>query len=257
MYCKNCGSPIPDDSKFCTYCGTSVPPMTQQIPPSQNPTANQQAPKSTITSQPAPQNQFPQQVNPQPASIKTKLIALIVATLVPVLLFVIVGACVACFFKPDKEEGFQYPEETVENFYDAIKEGDADLMLSLVPKAYRDYLLEQYDLDESSLKNIVHGGLNDILADMEDSYGNIKEMDISFKYSHTVASDIDALNEWFEEENIHLSVSTGYVYYVTIQGKEEDEKQLLTSTYYTIWIDGRWYSLEALVFINSVAAQNH
>ena len=22
MYCKNCGKPIPDNTKFCPYCGT-------------------------------------------------------------------------------------------------------------------------------------------------------------------------------------------------------------------------------------------
>ena len=43
LYCSNCGKPIPDESKFCSYCGTARPvagtpnPEQAQPPPSSQP----------------------------------------------------------------------------------------------------------------------------------------------------------------------------------------------------------------------------
>ena len=106
MYCKKCGSPIPDDSRFCNYCGTSVSPVVQQPTVPQSSMANQQAPQNPMANQQVPQSQFFQQANPQPPvpKKKKKKTGLIILILVLVVLLA-AGAVGAMFLlNRDKEE---------------------------------------------------------------------------------------------------------------------------------------------------------
>ena len=174
MYCKKCGSPIPDDSRFCNYCGTSVSPVVQQPAVPQSPMANQQAPQTSMAKQPAPQtpmanHQVPQShffqlANPQPpvSKKKKKKTGLIILILVLVVLLAAGAVAAMIQLNRDKKEaasnGVENPEEAVTKLYDAAEQCDADLMLSLVPKAYQDDLMEKDDLDNNSLKKAVQDG---------------------------------------------------------------------------------------------------
>ena len=260
MYFKKCGSPIPDDSRFCNYCGTSVSPVVQQptVPQSsmanqqapqnpmanqqalQNPMANQQVPQNPMANQQVPQSQFFQQANPQPPvpKKKKKKIGLIILILVLVVLLA-AGAVGAMFLlNRDKKDaasnGVENPEEAVTKLYDAAEQCDADLMLSLVPKAYQDYLMEEYDLDNNSLKKAVQDGLR--------GYYNV-EIEITLNHANAMPkSDIDDMNN----ENNPVTVEAGYEYEVTITYKNEDGSDTINDTQTALKIDGKWYSLDAM-----------
>lgn len=272
MYCKKCGSPIPDDSRFCNYCGTSVSPVVQQptvpqssmanqqvpqspmanqqVPQSpmanqqvpQNPMANQQVPQNPMANQQVPQSQFFQQANPQPPvpKKKKKKTGLIILILVLVVLLA-AGAVGAMFLlNRDKKDaasnGVENPEEAVTKLYDAAEQCDADLMLSLVPKAYQDDLMEEYDLDNNSLKEAVHDALKGY-------YDNNIEIEITLNHANAMPkSDIDDMNN----ENNPVTVEAGYEYEVTITYKNEDGSDTINDTQTALKIDGKWYSLDAM-----------
>lgn len=285
MYCKKCGSPIPDDSRFCNYCGTSVSPVVQQptvpqssmanqqVPQSpmanqqvpqnpmanqqvpQNPMANQQAPQNPMANQQVPQSQFFQQANPQPPvpKKKKKKTGLIVLILVLVVLLA-AGAVGAMFLlNRDKKDaasnGVENPEEAVTKLYDAAEQCDADLMLSLVPKAYQDELMEKDDLDNNSLKKAVQDGLNDNLDDWKDSYGSNIEIEITLDHANAMPkSDIDDMNN----KNDLVTIEAGYKYEVTVTYKGDDDSDTISSIQTALKIDGKWYSLDAMGVLSAM-----
>ncbi len=235
MYCKKCGASILDDSRFCNHCGTVVSPMAQQ------PTALQ--------------SQFFQQINPQaPVPKKKKKTGLIVLILVLVVLLA-AGAVGAVFLlNQNKKDKLEIPEETLTGYYNAIKQCDADLMLSLVPKAYQDYLMEKYDLDNSSLKKAVQNNLKDTLASMKNSCDGDIELSVTPK--NTISMDqayIDNINNRCNEENIPLKVDSGYGCIITLNISKDNT---LTENYIVIELDGEWYSQDALEFVSLAAAKD-
>jgi hypothetical protein len=62
IYCLNCGKGIPDQSKFCTFCGTAVAANADQ--PNVTSQTTQPAQQANISSQPSQPSQ--QYVNPAP-----------------------------------------------------------------------------------------------------------------------------------------------------------------------------------------------
>jgi len=292
MYCKKCGSPIPDDSRFCNYCGTSVSPVVQQPTVPQSPMANQQAPQNPMANQQAPQNpmanqqvpqnpmanqqvpqnsmanqqvpqnpmanqqvpqsQFFQQANPQPPvpKKKKKKTGLIILILV---LVVLLAAGAMFLLNRDKKDaasnGVENPEEAVTKLYDAAEQCDADLMLSLVPKAYQDDLMEKDDLDNNSLKKAVQDGLNDNLDDWKDSYGNNIEIEITLDHANAMPkSDIDDMNN----KNDLVTIEAGYEYEVTVTYKGDDDSDTISSIQTALKIDGKWYSLDAMGVLSAM-----
>lgn len=256
MYCKKCGSPIPDDSRFCNYCGTSVSPVVQQPAVPQSPMANQQAPQNPMANQQVPQNPMAnQQANPQPPvpKKKKKKTGLIILILVLVVLLA-AGAVGAMFLlNRDKKDaasnGVENPEEAVTKLYDAAEQCDADLMLSLVPKAYQDDLMEKDDLDNNSLKKAVQDGLNDNLDDWKDSYGNNIEIEITLDHANAMPkSDIDDMNN----KNDLVTIEAGYKYEVTVTYKGDDDSDTISSIQTALKIDGKWYSLDAMGVLSAM-----
>jgi zinc-ribbon domain len=54
MYCTKCYHTIPDDSKFCTYCGTSMAPVVAVVSPSPAPTPTMAQPAVELATNKSP-----------------------------------------------------------------------------------------------------------------------------------------------------------------------------------------------------------
>ena len=273
MYCKKCGSPIPDDSRFCNYCGTSVSPVVQQptVPQSsmanqqapQNPTANQQAPQNPMANQQVPQSQFFQQANPQPPvpKKKKKKTGLIILILVLVVLLA-AGAVGAMFLlnrdkKDETADEFENINKVVTEYYNASNQCDADLMLNLVPKAYQDYFMEEYDLDNSSLKKAVQDYLEDHLETLEEvRYGNNIKTNVTVKYIQELnKSDVDNMKSWHNKAT-PLKVEACYACKLVVNTKGDNKDDTFEKNQTIIKVDGKWYSQDALEFVSLAVAKD-
>ena len=261
MYCKKCGSPIPDDSRFCNYCGTSVSPVVQQptVPQSpmanqqvpQSPMANQQAPQNPMANQQVPQSQFFQQANPQPPVPKKKKKKTGLIILILVLVVLLAAGAVGAMFLLNRDKkgaannGMENPEEAVTEVYNAIEQCDADLMLSLVPKAYQDYLMEEYDLDNNSLKKAIQDRFKDVY---KYSYGYIEIEEVTLGHANAMSkSDIDDMNN-----DDSITVEAGYEYEVTVTYKGDDGSNTISDIQKVIKIDGKWYNFDALRALSAI-----
>lgn len=98
MFCKKCGSKLPDGSVFCDVCGTrQSAAQTTSASAAQTATTGQSQPAQQPQSQPQPQPQAqpqsqPQpQPQPQPKSFKGLIIILIVIGVVLIIALVVVG----------------------------------------------------------------------------------------------------------------------------------------------------------------------
>ena len=73
IYCLNCGKGIPDQSKFCTFCGTAIATADAKLPETNTPTVPEQStnpippPPQFVSTPPPPQPQYtpPPQIPPQ------------------------------------------------------------------------------------------------------------------------------------------------------------------------------------------------
>ena len=254
MYCKKCGSPIPDDSRFCNYCGTSVSPVVQQ------PTV----PQSSMANQQVPQSQFFQQANPQPPvpKKKKKKTGLIILILVLVVLLA-AGAVGAMFLlnrdkKDETADEFENINKVVTEYYNASNQCDADLMLNLVPKAYQDYFMEEYDLDNSSLKKAVQDYLEDNLETLEEvHYGNNIETNVTVNSIQELnKSDIDDMNSWHNEANIPLKVEACYACKLVVNTKGDNKDDTFEKNQTIIKVDGKWYNNSAIEIVSLAVAKD-
>lgn len=67
MFCINCGAQIPDDSRFCTKCGTPVTPLQPVVPVNEAPTPVQAEPvPTTAPVEPESDEFFAQETAPEP-----------------------------------------------------------------------------------------------------------------------------------------------------------------------------------------------
>ena len=283
MYCKKCGSPIPDDSRFCNYCGTSVSPVVQQptVPQSsmanqqapqnpmanqqapQNPMANQQVPQNPMANQQVPQSQFFQQANPQPPAPKKKKKKTGLIILILVLVVLLAAGAVGAMFllnrdKKDETDEFENVNKVVTEFYNASNQCDADLMLNLVPKAYQDYFMEEYDLDNSSLKKAVQDYLEDNLETLEEvHYGNNIETNVTVNSIQELnKSDIDDMNSWHNEANIPLKVEACYACKLVVNTKGDNKDDTFEKNQTIIKVDGKWYNNSAIEIVSLAVAKD-
>ncbi|MFW9989641.1 MAG: zinc-ribbon domain-containing protein [Candidatus Odinarchaeota archaeon] len=80
MYCTNCGSEIPDDAKFCTFCGATTEYSTSRQIPRAQPTQ--------LTPTPSP---IPLDSKPKSSSASTGIIAAICVVLIIGIVFIYFG----------------------------------------------------------------------------------------------------------------------------------------------------------------------
>ena len=71
IYCLNCGKGIPDQSKFCTFCGTAIATADAKLPETNTPTVPEQSsnpippPPQFVSTPPPPQPQYIPSTPPQ------------------------------------------------------------------------------------------------------------------------------------------------------------------------------------------------
>ncbi len=152
MYCKNCGKPVPENTKFCTSCGNPVEqqtPVQQDNAPEQNNFQPQQPQQTFIPPAPPVQNGYDQNnftyQEPAPKKSNKKLIAILASAGGALL---IAGIIIAVMFFVKPMTG-GVPGAVI-NTLSTIEDESEALADSLpIITFFEDYFEEPYQIDFS------------------------------------------------------------------------------------------------------------
>lgn len=148
MFCIHCGQKLPDNARFCAQCGTPVTvPEPTKTEPVQPELAQPEPPKNEPVQQEAPQP-APEPVSAGPDGVDAvlkemnlgkksgKLAGFLIGIVVAAVVFAVVVALKVGLpgggVDTVEGPGFDSPEEAVEAYLEAMKEGDLKGMLETV-----------------------------------------------------------------------------------------------------------------------------
>ena len=228
MFCRKCGAEISVTEKFCPMCGTEV--IANQAGQ-----AGMGESAGTAIGSDRAAGEFGagtfgvNQTNSQMSAKKFPTLAVAAIAGGGVLLLAII-ALVVSFVLP---RGYEKP---VSNMMKAIEKQDADLILSVFPDEFYEYLEEEYDQEYEDMEE----EMEDMLDDLHDEYLG----DIKIKYEIKDVSDMrnremkdieDAFENYFEIKDgkvIDLDMD------IYVDGKREEADELELNV---IKIGFKWY----------------
>lgn len=178
MFCGNCGAKNENGAAFCHQCGAALTPAAQSAPG-----VPAGAGAGTVAAKPGMSN------------TKKGIIAVIAAAVVVVLVFFLIF-------------GGNSPEDTVNGFFDACFDGDAEALLDLLPPDMIDTVLEDsdygYDGDRDAL-------IDDLESEVGLSYlADMLENDVKIDYeilgdSNLPKDEVEDLQDQYEDFNVKVS----------------------------------------------------
>lgn len=217
MFCTKCGKEISDDSQFCIYCGAKQNPMI-----------------STSI------DRVTQRTRSNERIINKKIIAVIA---VIVLALVVVRPIVTG----------RSVEKTINVLFDAINDGDAEKMLSVIPEEQVDYAVQKSGLTKEEYIKKANGLLNNLKTGKGlnlDELGEGYSLDnISLKYNIISETDyseeeLKQLNEKLKQENIQDgSIKKAKKVKISVDMKlgSKEIKTAVNSELEMIKIKNKWY----------------
>ena len=238
MFCPNCGTNLPDGTKFCSNCGSTLsqPAPAQNPQPAQNqqPAASPYAPNYQQPQQPAQQAyQQPQQAYQQPQQqnyyqqpkkpVNKKLIAIIasaavVVIAIAVVLIIVLGGgsgsgyedvavdFLEAYFKLYIDEIDKYSVCNFNKLFPDYDEDELEEYLESAPKNPTFDILETEDFDEDEIEE-----LNELLDEYRDDVGK----------------------KYFKSGEIEDAVKIEFV--MKYKGGSNNQRMLMVK------IDGKWY----------------
>ncbi|MDD7488565.1 MAG: zinc-ribbon domain-containing protein [Clostridiales bacterium] len=216
MFCKKCGSQIPDNSAFCPECGAAVS-AAQAEQPSNAPMA------------PAA----------KPAMDKKRLTGIIAVGAAALVVIIILVAILA--------GGGKGWEKVLKKEMKCARTGDSEPLAELIPDKMYEAIADYYDVDAEELKEyFIDEYLSDVSMLGDDytflKYEVTKEKDCS-------SSDLKDIKEYLKERGISSKddVKEAIVVKVKIYFKDEDGDRDDTKGEFTfVKIEGKWYDYEMI-----------
>ena len=216
MFCKKCGSQIPDNSAFCPECGAAVS-AAQAEQPSNAPMA------------PAA----------KPAMDKKRLTGIIAVGAAALVVIIILVAILA--------GGGKGWEKVLKKEMNCARTGDSEPLAELIPDKMYEAIADYYDVDAEDLKEYF---IDEYLSD-----GSMLGDDYTFlKYEVTKekdcsSSDLKDIKEYLKERGISSKddVKEAIVVKVKIYFKDEDgDRDDIKGEFTFVKIDGKWYDYELI-----------
>lgn len=216
MFCKKCGSQIPDNSAFCPECGAAVS-AAQAEQPSNAPMA------------PAA----------KPAMDKKRLTGIIAVGAAALVVIIILVAILA--------GGGKGWEKVLKKEMNCARTGDSEPLAELIPDKMYEAIADYYDVDAEDLKEYF---IDEYLSD-----GSMLDDDYTFlKYEVTKekdcsSSDLKDIKEYLKERGISSKddVKEAVVVKVKIYFKDEDgDRDDIKGEFTFVKIDGKWYDYELI-----------
>ena len=216
MFCKKCGSQIPDNSAFCPECGAAVS-AAQAEQPSNAPMA------------PAA----------KPAMDKKRLTGIIAVGAAALVVIIILVAILA--------GGGKGWEKVLKKEMKCARTGDSEPLAELIPDKMYEAIADHYDVDAEDLKEYF---IDEYLSD-----GSMLGDDYTFlKYEVTKekdcsSSDLKDIKEYLKERGISSKddVKEAVVVKVKIYFKDEDgDRDDIKGEFTFVKIDGKWYDYELI-----------
>ena len=216
MFCKKCGSQIPDNSAFCPECGAAVS-AAQAEQPSNAPMA------------PAA----------KPAMDKKRLTGIIAVGAAALVVIIILVAILA--------GGGKGWEKVLKKEMNCARTGDSEPLAELIPDKMYEAIADYYDVDAEDLKEYF---IDEYLSD-----GSMLGDDYTFlKYEVTKekdcsSSDLKDIKEYLKERGISSKddVKEAVVVKVKIYFKDEDgDTDDIKGEFTFVKIDGKWYDYELI-----------
>ena len=216
MFCKKCGSQIPDNSAFCPECGAAVS-AAQAEQPSNAPMA------------PAA----------KPAMDKKRLTGIIAVGAAALVVIIILVAILA--------GGGKGWEKVLKKEMKCARTGDSEPLAELIPDKMYEAIADYYDVDAEDLKEYF---IDEYLSD-----GSMLDDDYTFlKYEVTKekdcsSSDLKDIKEYLKERGISSKddVKEAVVVKVKIYFKDEDgDRDDIKGEFTFVKIDGKWYDYELI-----------
>ena len=216
MFCKKCGSQIPDNSAFCPECGAAVS-AAQAEQPSNAPMA------------PAA----------KPAMDKKRLTGIIAVGAAALVVIIILVAILA--------GGGKGWEKVLKKEMKCARTGDSEPLAELIPDKMYEAIADYYDVDAEDLKEYF---IDEYLSD-----GSMLGDDYTFlKYEVTKekdcsSSDLKDIKEYLKERGISSKddVKEAIVVKVKIYFKDEDgDRDDIKGEFTFVKIDGKWYDYELI-----------
>lgn len=192
-FCTNCGNEM-NGENFCTKCGTAV----QTAP---------ETPLNTENNAPAP---------------KKNIVGIVIAAVA-----VLAAVLVAILLLPSRSY-----KAVVKDYIKAITKADAKKIVSLMPDAMVDYIIEdEYDGDKKEMMAELREELEEMVEEAEDEDINLSK--ISYKIIDAEdldADEIDDLEDDFDEVNLKIKKAKRLEVKLktVVDGKEESEKIYMT-----------------------------
>ena len=216
MFCKKCGSQIPDNSAFCPECGAAVS-AAQAEQPSNAPMA------------PAA----------KPAMDKKRLTGIIAVGAAALVVIIILVAILA--------GGGKGWEKVLKKEMNCARTGDSEPLAELIPDKMYEAIADYYDVDAEDLKEYF---IDEYLSD-----GSMLDDDYTFlKYEVTKekdcsSSDLKDIKEYLKDRGISSKddVKEAVVVKVKIYFKDEDgDRDDIKGEFTFVKIDGKWYDYELI-----------
>ena len=220
MFCKNCGQQIPDEDKFCFYCGA---PLTESAPQQPVPTAAEPAP--VVPAAPAPSSAepvaytapiaepvaFAAPVPPAPKPKKSKAGLIVIAVVLALALAATAGWFIWQHFSGGERSD---PDATTET---------TQATLPTVPSS--EVIIEPIPIPEFSVvpAELVYEMTESDVEKFYELLEQCEELALANEDSDTVMDVSDALDDHFEYMDAQSSIAT-VLYYSDL--KDEEASQL-------------------------------
>lgn len=235
MYCKFCGTPVADDSKFCPNCGKC---LTEDTPSEPQETTTETYEETTETYTEAepfsgeeetpPRDNFAPYHEPEPSrydndpftgpahpSVKKNIIIAVVAIgIATIISIVLMAASIASLVKSGAFDGTM---DTLLSYEEETFPADPD---DFVPPTDNDVIV-----DSGSAGNTVGNALNGGAA-VDDGEGGVYYADLNSLYHRSAAGDITHLTDATGESCSNLVLLNNCIYYV-INFTDETKQEIM------------------------------
>lgn len=232
--CSNCGSEMPETSAFCTQCGasnaTEAAPETKAAAPAAEILEKGKAAAADLANRvkSIDVNEVAKKAKANP---KKLIVPAVAAVAVIVLLIVLLGG------------GAAYTK-AIDTMIDVVFEGKIDKFKDLAPAAYWEYVEDEYDLDMDDITETLEEGLEYVMENLEDQYGEKikvsyevkKEKELSEKKLEKIA---EALEDTYDIDAKSVTAVYELKVEMAISGEDDDDEDDAEMT--VAKIGGKWY----------------
>ena len=216
MFCKKCGSQIPDGSTFCSECGAA----TDAVPVES--TANERSINAFVAKLAANKKRL------------TGIIAVGAAALVIAIVLIAVLA------------GGNGWEKVLKKEMKSMKTGDGEPIAELISDEMYEAIADYYEVDAEELKDCC----GDVFSDeyfMDDDYTFVKYEVVREKDLNS--GELKEIKEYMKERGISSKddIKGAVKVKVRVYFKDEDgDRDDGTTEFYFVKIDGKWYDYKII-----------